>query len=770
MSARLFTVRPLSKSSRLDPKEVFRVYFSKATLLRNQLDPGDICSLSTPERSLGAAIAWPAEENITDTIVQTSKTFQTLHALKLGDKLAIDCKGNTVEAARTIELSERTESLRDGQSSLDQTQWGHWAWYLEYPLSNFEIITPGLVLDAIELKGQRRSFRVEKVNGATSPRTLYCFSSTSIPKVSIRSNAKLNAANQSVLITQEGIGGLSHQVYQLNSRIRKYTDSANESMFPSYYRRRRGGILLYGPSGVGKSLILSKIAKGGWASVHHIDQTTLDQFKGNRAQAVSKIFAEASKCQPSVVIVDGLENWAGRPDRRSSESQLDVARGFCEEMNRLGDSRILVIAATRSLSELDEDLALLGHFGLKIEIPVPDARSRTEILKVLSYLPPDASAPDLEMLAERTHGYVGKDLNDLVQQAMENAEDDAYLHNPDLFSTTPDGNDYPEPIISPSLANFLASHASIRPTAMSHVFLETPKIQYSDIGGNEDIKRALHQAISWPLTRASAMTYVGITPQKALLLYGPPGCSKTLTAQAIATESHLNFLAVKGAELLSMYVGESERAVREVFRKARAASPSILFFDEIDAIAQSRTSGSGAASSGGLNVLTTLLNELDGIEALKGVFVLAATNCPWALDNALLRPGRFDKLLYVGPPDEDAIAQILKIRMGKMHVDEDVDIHVLAQGLNGYSGADVVNVCQIAGYKALAEQESDTPMVGRRHFEQGMREVQSTITPEMIERFEEFGTRGRDSGRVKARKVTCEPSICEKCGSLRLSD
>ena len=235
------------------------------------------------------------------------------------------------------------------------------------------------------------------------------------------------------------------------------------------------------------------------------------------------------------------------------------------------------------------------------------------------------------------------------------------------------------------------------------------------------------------------MARLGIEPKKGLLLYGPPGCSKTLTAKAVATEAGLNFLAVKGAELLSMYVGESERAVREVFRKARAASPSIIFFDEIDAIGAARD-----GQHGGLNVLTTLLNELDGIEVLKGVFVLAATNKPEVLDPALMRPGRLDTILYVGPPDPEARQEILSIRTRKMDIAEDVDLKWLAAATDGYSGAELVSICQRAGYAALEEQEAcgEQKRVRKGHFEIGLKEVTRQITQEMRERYDAWGRRG----------------------------
>lgn len=240
------------------------------------------------------------------------------------------------------------------------------------------------------------------------------------------------------------------------------------------------------------------------------------------------------------------------------------------------------------------------------------------------------------------------------------------------------------------------------------------------------------------------MDRLGIEPKKGLLLYGPPGCSKTLIAKAVATEAGLNFIAVKGAELLSMYVGESERAVREVFRKARAASPSVVFFDEIDAIGASR---GGSTMNDGLNVLTTLLNELDGIEILKGVFVLAATNKPEIIDAALMRPGRLDAALHVGLPDFKARREILQIRMRVMDVSDDVDDTTLAHSTEGYSGAELVSICQKAGYAALEEQMllNEQQQVGKRHFDQAFAQVHRQITPEMIKKYRNWGNKTSES-------------------------
>jgi AAA family ATPase len=289
----------------------------------------------------------------------------------------------------------------------------------------------------------------------------------------------------------------------------------------------------------------------------------------------------------------------------------------------------------------------------------------------------------------------------------------------------------------------------VRPTAMKEVFLEKPNVRWSDIGGSGNVKETLDEVVEWPFKHPALMKELNVEPQKGILFYGPPGCSKTLTAKAIATSSGLNFIAVKGAELTSMYVGESERAVREVFRKARAAAPSIIFFDEIDSIASERDS----AGTKGLNVLTTLLNEMDGIETLKGVLVLAATNKPEMLDPALLRPGRFDSLIYVAPPNEAARKEIFRIRTRAVPIAEDVDIDILADQTEGFSGAEVVNICSEAARatmrRCVAQGEAITGRVDGRDadenvkvskedFDAAMRNAVRRITPEMLESYENW--------------------------------
>ncbi|XAO26058.1 hypothetical protein I312_104892 [Cryptococcus bacillisporus CA1280] len=371
---------------------------------------------------------------------------------------------------------------------------------------------------------------------------------------------------------------------------------------------------------------------------------------------------------------------------------------------------------------IDPALRRPGRFDREIEIGVPDVKGRREILDImLSKIPHSLSEEDLSSLAARTHGYVGADLFSLVRESASAAISRFHL------SSSPS---HSEPVLTN--VDILSTLPSIRPSAMREVFVETPTVRWSDIGGQQDVKQKLKECIEWPLMHRDTFKRLGVEAPRGVLLYGPPGCSKTMTAKALATESGINFIAVKGPELLNKYVGESERAVREIFRKARAASPSIIFFDEIDALGSARSDDH--THSG---VLTSLLNEMDGVEELSGVTVVAATNRPDVLDSALMRPGRLDRILYVGAPDFETRKDIFRIRMATMAVEPGVNVERLAEITEGCSGAEIVSVCQDAALAAMNES-LDAPFVKGSHLVNSAHTVRRRITPDMIAFFEEW--------------------------------
>lgn len=690
-------------------------------------------------------MVWPAAEKIQDTVVQTSKTLQILYGLKLGDKISVSRTDASIEIARTITLIEVPRvTPKFPPPSLSELDRLHWAWVLQHTLDKAEIVCPGATIDGIEARDEKRSFKIVNVNSSDDlalyhiqPDTNIKIEDNRILEGSIRSSAK-----NIFKIDTDGIGGLDSQLKELNDRLAFYNAEPHSIRYPPYYRPRRGGIVLHGSSGTGKSLIITRLSEAGWRKVLRVNTATYGERGIDQKARIHGLFVEAHLHQPCLIIIDGIDSIAGKRESQALDSPASVASSLCEEFDRLGAARVLVFAATTVLSNIDENLRRAGRFEFETEIPVPDSKARAEILKILTGQSKNVCDEALEDLADRTHGFVGADLDKLVQLAVEHGAKRMEASQIDKYPDDANGANQggSEIVVEVTMPDLEKALLDVRPTAMREVFLETPKVRWSDIGGQYEVKKALEQAVEWPFKYPTEMDRLGIEPRKGLLLYGPPGCSKTLIAKAVATEAGLNFIAVKGAELLSMYVGESERAVREVFRKARAASPSVIFFDEIDAIGSSRE---GSTMTGGLNVLTTLLNELDGIEVLKGVFVLAATNKPEILDPALMRPGRLDTALHVGLPDFEARREILRIRMRLMDVDEKVNDTTLARSTAGYSGAELVSVCQKAGYAALEEQVrlKQQQRIGTIHFDIALAQVNPQVTPEMARRYRDWGKR-----------------------------
>jgi AAA family ATPase len=525
------------------------------------------------------------------------------------------------------------------------------------------------------------------------------------------------------------IAGIEQALAKLNEFLEDFEFNQAE---PSW-GKRSCGVILHGTHGTGKSLILKKISETGWGKIFHLDAYT-------KPSSLRDVFKDAMQSPCSIILIHELDLLVP-----------NIGRTLCEEMDRIADAdtpgdgvspNIVIVAEAFKLSEIPSSLRKRGRLNTEILIPVPDADARRRILR--SLVPaqsPDSLLTLLDRLGERTHAYTGEDLALLLDKACEIAR----RRSRGGKSESPDTkNNLTKEDIDEALL-------AVRPSAMYDITLQPPKVRWHEIGGQHAIKKALRRAVETPLKYPDLIRRLGATPKKGLLLYGPPGCSKTLSAQAMATEIGFNFFAVKGAELLNMYVGESERAVREIFARARAASPSIIFFDEIESIGAKRGGGGGGAGAGhngGVNVLTTLLNEMDGIEALKGVTVLAATNKPEVLDLALLRPGRFDDLLYVAPPDLSGREEILEVRRRKMDWDADVDVKKLAEMMEGYSGAEIVGVCN-AAVDRVVDRALDTGdmdvKVGMEDFLGAMESVKRQITPKMVEGYRRWA-KGVKSG------------------------
>jgi transitional endoplasmic reticulum ATPase len=500
------------------------------------------------------------------------------------------------------------------------------------------------------------------------------------------------------------------------------------------------GILLYGPPGTGKTLLAKAVANETDAYFIAINgPEIMSKFYGESEQRLREIFEEAKEHAPAIIFIDEIDAIAPKREEVTGEVEKRVVAQLLALMDGLearGD--VIVIGATNRPNAVDPALRRPGRFDREIEIGIPDKRGRLEILKVHTRSMPLAKDVDLEKLAEITHGYVGADIAALCREAAMKALR-RVLPKIDL-----EREEIPVEVletIEVTMEDFMNAYREITPSALREIEVEVPTVRWTDIGGLEEVKQQLREAVEWPLKYPDSFRRLGIDPPKGILLYGPPGTGKTLLAKAVATESEANFVSIKGPEVFSKWVGESERAVRELFRKARQVAPSIIFIDEIDALAPMR--GLVSTDSGVTErVVSQLLTEMDGLERLEGVVVIAATNRPDIIDPALLRPGRFDRLIYVPPPDEKARLEILKVHTRRMPLAEDVDLLEIAKKTEGYTGADIEVLVREAGLLALREN-INTDKVYARHFEEALKKVKPSLTQDIIKFYEAWNERAR---------------------------
>ena len=707
-----FLLRPSNSE-----KEAFRVKLTAASLLGLKLKSGDLCTISLasptgsednaehedwkagprprPKQSpTKFAIAWEASgTGMKDSIVQTSKFLQELYGFKLGDRVVVGRTEQRLQEANVVHLVRMDE---DGV--WDEEERKFW--------ERCAMLTVEGVHECVA-EGQVLAFRVGREKAEFGVRDAGA-GGMHIAKVADETRFKIvdrgSVKKHELTFTGTGVGGLKEEVREMQKLVIRLLNPA----IPKQYSPVQG-VLLYGAKGVGKSHFIDGLAKSGWYSV-------INWTPGTKL---------ATPVRPTLITIDQL-------DLPSSQT---ASKPWLREIDRLflqiKQAPCLVVGETRHPNDVDAYLRSEGKFAVEIEIPIPSAIQRNDILRTLKgedQMPPEVM---LQHMSDRTHGYVAADLKALLRRTLEIASESQHTAQANGI-IDPTGKDSIQPPWTVANDHLDLALAQIRPSALQEIFLETPSTRWTDIGGQHALKKQLQNAVSRPLTQAARMAKLGLRPKKGVLLYGPPGCSKTLLVRALANEAKLNFLAVKGAELISMYVGESERATREIFRKARAASPSIIFFDEIDAIATRNRSG------GDLNVLTTLLNEMDGFEELKNVFVVAATNKPESIDPALLRPGRFDNVVYIGPPDAEARKEIFEKQFAKSSFHTSVEAALdttrqLAERTEGFSGAEIVAICQSAAEYAL---DDDRDYYTREDLEKAIGKTPKSITRRIVEEFE----------------------------------
>ena len=533
-------------------------------------------------------------------------------------------------------------------------------------------------------------------------------------------------------VTYDDIGGLGDQVKRVREMIE--LPLRHPELFTKLGIDAPKGVLLYGPPGTGKTLLAQAVANEADANFYSIQgPEIISKFVGEAEQKLRDIFNEASKNAPSIIFIDEIDSIAPKREEVTGEVEKRVVAQLLTLMDGLKSrGKVVVIAATNRQNAIDPALRRPGRFDREIELGVPDKKGRLEILKIHTRGMPLAKDVNLEEIAAKTYGYVGADLAALAREAaMKTLR--RFLPKMNLEEET-----IPVKIIENlkvTKEDFNKAFMEIQPSALREVFVESPNIHWNDIGGLDEVKKELKEAIEWPLKKPAMFKRMGIKPPRGILLYGPPGTGKTLLAKAVATESESNFISVRGPELLSKWVGESEKGIRETFRKARQAAPCIIFFDEVDSIAPKR--GSYLGSNATETVVNQILTEMDGLEELKDVVVIAATNRPDMVDPALLRPGRFDRLIQVGIPDKETRKKIFEVHLKKVPIAKDVKIEKLAEKTENYSGADIQAVVREAAMNALRENKQ-AKEVKWKHFEEALKAVPSSLQGEEIKKYDEF--------------------------------
>jgi len=667
-------------------------------------DAGDVVEIEGKRKT--AAIAWPSyvEDQGLDIIRMDGLTRKNA-GVSIGDKVIV--RKAKVRNAISVKLapSNFTITVDTGFTN-----------YVKRRLLDYPLVEGDTVL--IPVLGQAIPFIVVQ----TRPSGVVMVTQDTVITVLERPVERSRMPR----VTYEDIGGMKHII----QRVRELIELPLKH--PELFRRLGieppKGVLLYGPPGVGKTLLAKAVATETDAYFIAINgPEIMSKFYGESEQRLREIFEEAKKHAPAIIFIDEIDAIAPKRDEVVGEVERRVVAQLLALMDGLearGD--VIVIAATNRPNALDPALRRPGRFDREIEIPLPDKQGRLEILQIHTRNMPLAKDVDLAKLAEITHGYSGADLAALAREAAMQALR-RYLPEIDLSS-----DKIPTDILERmevSMEDFLAAYREIVPSGMREIYVEVPEVRWDDIGGLREAKQELREAVEWPMKYPHAFRRLGIRPPKGILLFGPPGTGKTLLAKAAATESGANFIAVRGPEILSKWVGESEKAVREIFRKARQYSPAIIFIDEIDAIAPQR--GLVGDTRVTERIVNQFLTELDGIERLDRVFVIAATNRPDMLDPALLRPGRLDKLIYVPPPDKEARLEILRIHTRYMPLGDDVDLVDIAERTEGYSGADLEALVREAALIALRE-DINASIVRMEHFELSLRKIKPSISQDMV--------------------------------------
>ncbi|KAF9106181.1 AAA ATPase cdc48 [Mortierella sp. AM989] len=557
----------------------------------------------------------------------------------------------------------------------------------------------------------------------------------------------------------DDIGGCRKQMAQIRELVE--LPLRHPQLFKSIGIKPPRGILMFGPPGTGKTLMARAVANETGAFFFLINgPEIMSKMAGESESNLRKAFEEAEKNSPAIIFIDEIDSIAPKREKTNGEVERRVVSQLLTLMDGLkARSNIVVMAATNRPNSIDPALRRFGRFDREIDIGIPDPTGRLEILRIHTKNMKLDDDVDLEQIASETHGYVGSDVASLCSEAaMQQIREKMDLF--DLDDETIDAEVLDS--LAVTMENFRYALGVSNPSALRETVVEVPTTTWNDIGGLEKVKQELQETVQYPVEHPEKFLKFGMSPSRGVLFYGPPGCGKTLLAKAIANECQANFISIKGPELLTMWFGESEANVRDVFDKARAAAPCVMFFDELDSIAKARGNSSGDGGGAGDRVLNQILTEMDGMNAKKNVFVIGATNRPDQIDGALLRPGRLDQLIYIPLPDEASRLAVLKSTLRKSPVSTEINLDHIAKTTHGFSGADLTEICQRACKLAIRENiEADmrkererkergeeeamdeddedlVPEITRAHFEEAMKFARRSVQDSDIRRYEMF--------------------------------
>jgi len=686
------------------------------------LKPGDIVEIKGEKRTT-AAMYWRArQEDSGMDIVRIDGIIRKNAGVSLGDKVSV-CKVESKACSKLIlsPVMANKQKVKFGPGIEGFARRG----LNKRPVvAGDRIFIPGMTLFAEALPFailQTTPKGIVQVNGDTE----IIIKDESVDEEDVGASSG---------ITYEDIGGIGDQLLKVREMIEL------PLKHPELFRRLGidppKGVLLHGPPGTGKTMIAKAVATETNAHFTAINgPEVISKYYGESEKQLREIFEEAAINAPAIVFIDEIDSICPKREDVSGEVERRVVAQMLTLMDGMkARDNVIVIAATNRRDAIDPALRRPGRFDREIEIGVPDRHGRQEIMEVHTRGMPISDDFDIEWVLENTYGFVGADLAALVRESAMKALR-RYLPEIDL-----DKEVIPPEVLEKmevKMEDFRIAIREIEPSALREIYVEIPEISWDEVGGLEEIKERLKESVEWPLTKPELFKHFGIKPPRGIVLFGAPGTGKTMLAKAIANEAKANFISIKGPELISKWVGESERAIREIFKKAKQAAPSIIFLDEFESIAHMRSGGGSEGSDVGNRVVNQLLASMDGIESLEGVIVVAATNRPEMIDPALLRSGRFERVLHVTPPDEAARRIIAEIHTAKMPLGKSVDLKTIFKGLDGFTGADIEAICREAGLIAM---RANKRTVTGAHFKEAVSRVRPTVTADMMEYYTKMET------------------------------